>query len=81
MLKTLAAAAGGGIWVAYARAENLFRDQAPYAAIPVFLAALVLVRGLRGISGREMPGEFGNAEQGLPCWQTTTWMKPRRSEF
>ena len=81
MLKTIAAAAGGGIWVAYAKAQNLFREQAPYAAIPLFLAALVLARGLRGISGKELPGEFGNAEQGLPCWQTTTWMKPRRSEF
>jgi len=81
ILKTIAAVAGGGIWAGYARAEHLFRDQAPYASIPLFLAALVLVRSLRGISGRELPGEFGNAEQGLPCWQTTTWMKPRRSEF
>jgi len=81
MLKAIAAIAGGGIWVGYAKVEHLFRDQAPYASIPVFLAALVLVRALRGISGKELPGEFGNAEQGLPCWQTTTWMKPRRSEF
>ena len=81
MLKTIAAIAGGGIWAGYAKAEHLFRDQAPYASIPLFLAALALIRALRGISGKEMSGEFGNAEQGLPCWQTTTWMKPRRSEF
>jgi len=78
MLKSIAAVVGGGIWAGYAKAEHLFRDQAPYASIPLFLAALVLVRALRGISGKELPGEFGNAEQGLPCWQTTTWMKPRR---
>jgi hypothetical protein len=39
------------------------------------------MRGLRGISGRELPDEFGNAEQGLPCWQATPWMKHRKSEF
>lgn len=81
ILKTVAAAAGGGIWIAYAKAEDLFRQQAPYATIPLFLAVLMLARSLKGISGRELPGEFGNLEQGLPCWQTTTWMKPRRSEF
>jgi tetratricopeptide (TPR) repeat protein len=81
MLKTVAAIAAGGIWAGYAKAEHLFRDQAPYASIPLFLAALALIRSLRGISGKELSGEFGNAEQGLPCWQTTTWMKPRRSEF
>ncbi len=81
MLKTAATIAGSGVWVVYAKAEDLFRQQAPYATIPLFLAALLLVRSLRGISGKELPGEYGNLEQGLPCWQTTTWMKPRRSEF
>jgi tetratricopeptide (TPR) repeat protein len=81
VLKTAATIAGGGIWAVYAKAEDLFRQQAPYATIPLFLAALMLVRSLRGISGKELPGEYGNLEQGLPCWQTTTWMKPRRSEF
>jgi len=79
MLKALAGAAGGGIWAAYAKAENLFHEQAPWAAIPLFLAALLLTRGIRGMSSKELPGEFGNLEQGLPCWQATTWMRPRRS--
>jgi len=81
MWRALLAAGGGGLWFAYAKAENLFREQAPWAAIPLFLAVLLLGRGLRGMSGRELPGEFGNAEQGLPCWQATTWMRPKRSEF
>jgi len=81
MWKALAAAGGTAAWIAYARAEDLFRRQAPWAIVPLFLLALLFTRGLRGISGRELPGEFGNAEQGIPCWQATTWMRPRRSEF
>jgi hypothetical protein len=81
MLKALGAAAAGGIWIVYASAENLFKQRAPWAVIPLFLAALGVARGLRGLSGKELPGEFGNADQGLPCWQATTWMRPRRSEF
>ncbi len=81
ILKSLVAAAGGVIWLGYAKAENLFREQAPWAVLPFFLVALLMVRGLRGLSGGELPGEFGNAEQGLPCWQATTWMRPKRSEF
>jgi tetratricopeptide (TPR) repeat protein len=81
MWRSLAAAAAGGVWVAYAVAKDLFEKKAQWATIPLFVLALVLVRGLRGISGGELPGEFGNAEQGLPCWQTTKWLRPRQSEF
>ena len=41
----------------------------------------LLARMLRGVSGGELPGEFGNAEQGLQCWQSTSWMRPRKTEF
>ena len=81
MWQSLAAAGAGGVWIAYSLAQDLFRKEARWAVLPLFLVAVVLARGLRGISGRELPDEFGNAEQGLPCWQTTTWMKTRRSEF
>ncbi len=81
MWKALAAAAAGGVWLAYAWARDLFKEQGHWAAIPLFVLALLVARAFRGISGRELPGEFGNAEQGLPCWQSTTWMRPRRSEF
>jgi tetratricopeptide (TPR) repeat protein len=81
MWKALAAVAAGGIWMAYAWAKDLFKEQGQWAAIPLFVLVLLVARALRGISGRELPGEFGNAEQGLPCWQSTTWMRPRRSEF
>jgi tetratricopeptide (TPR) repeat protein len=79
--KSLATAAATGGWLAYAKVEDLFRQRAPWAVLPLFGLALLLMRGLRGMSGKELPGEFGNAEQGLPCWQATTWMRPRRSEF
>jgi len=81
MWKSLAAAAAGGVWIAYAMAQDLFRKQARWATLPLFVLVVLLARALRGISGRELPGEFGNAEQGLPCWQATTWMRPRRTEF
>jgi hypothetical protein len=81
MWKALAATAAGGTWLAYAFAQDLFKEHAQWAAVPLFVLALLVARALRGISGRELPGEFGNAEQGLPCWQSTTWMRPRRSEF
>lgn len=81
MWKALAAAAAGGIWLAYGLAENLFKKEVQWAVLPLLVLALLLVRSLRGISGRELPGEFGNAEQGLPCWQANTWMHPRQSEF
>jgi hypothetical protein len=81
MWKALAAAGAGGLWAAYAAARDLFEKETQWAVIPLFVLALLVARMLRGISGRELPGEFGNAEQGLPCWQATTWMKPKRSEF
>jgi len=81
MWKSLAAAGAGGVWVAYAIAQDLFQKKIQWAALPLFLLAMVLARTLRGISGRELPGEFGNADQGLPCWQATTWVRPRQSEF
>ncbi|HUU53291.1 MAG TPA: tetratricopeptide repeat protein [Armatimonadota bacterium] len=81
MWKALAAVAAGGVWLAYAAAEGLFRKQGQWASVPLFLVALLLARELRGMSGRELSGEFGNAEQGLPCWQGTTWTRPRKSEF
>ena len=81
MWQALAAVAGSGAWIAYSLAQDLFRKEARWAVFPLFVLAVVLARGLRGISGRELPGEFGNAEQGLPCWQTTAWVRSRRSEF
>jgi len=81
MWKALAAVAAGGIWIAYGLAQDLFREQFQWAMVPVFVLVLLLMRTLRRISGGELPDEFGNAEQGLPCWQATTWMRPRQSEF
>lgn len=81
MWKALAAVAAGGVWLAYAAAQDLFEKQGQWATLPFFVLALLLARMLRGMSGKELPGEFGNAEQGLPCWQSTSWMRPRKSEF
>ncbi|MFB3882675.1 MAG: tetratricopeptide repeat protein [Armatimonadota bacterium] len=81
MWRSLAAVAAGGIWLAYGFAEKLFQREAQWAVIPLFVLGLLLARSLRRISGRELPGEFGNAEQGLICWQSTAWMRPRHSEF
>jgi len=79
--QSLASGGVGAGWVAYALSENLFREHLQWAALPLLLVVVMLARGLRGIGGGELPGEFGNAEQGLPCWQTTPWLRQRRSEF
>jgi tetratricopeptide (TPR) repeat protein len=81
MWQSLAAAAAGGVWIAYSLSQDLFREKSQWATLPLLLVAVLIMRGLRGISGRELPDEFGNAEQGLPCWQATPWMKHRKSEF
>jgi len=76
----LSALAGAG-WAVYAVVEDLFPERAPLAVLPLVGLGLLLLRSLQGISGGELASEFGNAEQGLPCWQTTTWVRPRRPEF
>jgi tetratricopeptide (TPR) repeat protein len=81
MWKSLAATGAGGLWVVYSLAEDLFRKELRWALVPLFALALAAGRALKGISTRERAGEFGNAEQGLPCWQATTWVNPRRSEL
>jgi len=81
MWRALAASLAGGIWLVYGMAQDLFRREAHWAVVPFFVLALLVARSLKRISGRELPDEFGNAEQGLICWQSTSWMRPRRSEF
>jgi hypothetical protein len=81
MWRALAAAGASATWIAYAVTQDLFRKETRWATVPLFVLAMLLIRALRGISGRETSGEFGNAEQGLPCWQATTWTRPRQSEF
>ena len=81
MWRSLAAVAAGGVWLIYGIAEKLFEREAQWAVIPFFVLGLLLVRSLKRISGRELPGESGNAEQGLICWQSTAWMRPRHTEF
>ena len=81
MWRSLAAVAAGGVWVIYGIAQKMFEREVQWAVIPLFVLGLLLVRSLKRISGRELPGEFGNAEQGLICWQSTAWMRPRHTEF
>jgi tetratricopeptide (TPR) repeat protein len=81
MWRAVAASVAGGIWVVYGMAQDLFKREAQWAVVPLFGLALLIARSLKRISGRELPDEFGNAEQGLVCWQSTAWMRPRRSEF
>ena len=81
LLASLGAAAGGGIWIFYSLLENYFRDQPKLAAAPLLVLFMILARALKGVSRQESAGEFGNAEQGLPCWQATTWTRPRRAEL
>ena len=81
MWRALAASVAGGIWLVYGMTQDLFKREAQWAVVPLFVLALLVVRSLKRISGRELPDEFGNAEQGLICWQSTAWMRPRRSEF
>jgi tetratricopeptide (TPR) repeat protein len=81
MLKSLAAVGAGVVWVVYGVTADLFRQEIQWAVAPLFLLALVLGQTLKKITGREDVGEFGNYEQGLPCWQTTSWMRPQRSDM
>ena len=81
MWRALAASVAGGIWLVYGMTQDLFKREAQWAVVPLFVLALLVARSLKRISGRELPDEFGNAEQGLICWQSTAWMRPRRSEF
>ena len=81
MVKSLATAGAGGAYILYSLAENWFRDNLKWASIPLFLIAMALGRSLKSVASPGASNEFGNYEQGLPCWQATTWMKPRRSEF
>ena len=52
-----------------------------WIAIPLSVVGVLGVKWLSRFSHRSRSREFGNYEQGLPCWQTTTWLTPRRSEF
>ncbi len=81
MLKSLASVGAGGGYLAYAVAEHWFQAEFRWASVPLFLAGLVFVRSLRAIAHAPAAGDFGNSEQGLPCWQATTWMQPKRSGF
>jgi len=81
MLKSLAAVGASAIWIAYVFASDLLQKEGRWAVLPLLLLVMLLARALRGISGGELPGEFGNSEQGLPCWQATTWVRPRRGEL
>ena len=81
MLKSLAAVGASAIWIAYVFASDLLHKEGRWAVLPLLLLVMLLARALRGISGGELPGEFGNSEQGLPCWQATTWVRPRRGEL
>ena len=81
MYKSLAAVGAAGLYIAFSMAENWFHDNLRWASVPVVLIAMGLARSLRTAADGRSPGAYGNYEQGLPCWQTTTWMKPRRGEF
>ena len=81
MLKSLGLLITGGGWLLYSLLEQLFKSDLRLAVFPLLALIMLLLRSLKNITGRELSHEFGNSEQGLPCWQGTTWMRPRRSEF
>jgi len=84
-VKSVATAGGGAVAFVYVILENVLKQvtkgQKGWVIAGALVALGLLVR-LVGRSGRRGQSEpVGNYEQGLPCWQTTTWMRPRRSEF
>jgi len=81
MLKSLAAVGATGAYLAYSFAENWFRDNLRWAAVPLFLLVGLVGRSLRSVANATPAGAYGNYEQGLPCWQATSWMRPRRGEL
>ncbi len=81
ILATAGSVAGGGAWVWYSLLHDYFKYQPQLVAGPLLVLFMILARAVRGISRQESAGEFGNAEQGLPCWQATTWVRPRKPEL
>ncbi len=81
ILTSLGATAGGALWIGYSILQDYFKDQPKLVAAPLLVMFMILARAVRGISRQESAGEFGNAEQGLPCWQATTWTRPRKPEL
>ena len=70
--------------IVYNFLEDYFRKRG--GAI-YLLPLLVLVFGAAGLLRRRLrrkvarTEELGSGIPGLPCWQLTTWMRPRRPEF
>lgn len=78
-LATIAGAAVGGAWIIRSLLADFSKNSE--LALGLLVALIVLGRAVRALSGQESPEEFGNAGQGLPCWQATTWIRPRRAEL
>jgi tetratricopeptide (TPR) repeat protein len=84
--KQLVTAGGPAAALVYLFLENygqklLEKDARWWLAVPVTVGGALLAKWLGRFTHRAQAREFGNCEQGLPCWQATTWMQPRRSEF
>ena len=79
---TKSAVLGLGAAAATQLVDTLVRDHLGWVALLIFGPLLPLAIRLLRRKGNASPrGPYGNYEQGLPCWQGTTWKRPRRSEF
>ena len=73
--------------IAYTALENLLRDLGGSRKLFLYLVILaisalgerVFRRSIRKAAARAE--DFGSGIAGLPCWQLTTWLRPRRPEF
>lgn len=86
VLKTIVTAGGAAAFLAYVMVENFFKhlfreDERWWVAVPLSVVGILAAKWLGRVATRGQSRQFGNHEQGLPCWQATTWMRPRRSEF
>jgi hypothetical protein len=86
IVKSLVTAGGPAAFLVYLFFENfakglLKRDERWWIAVLLSVVGVLGAKWLSRFSHRARSREFGNYEQGLPCWQTTTWLTPRRTEF
>lgn len=86
LARQLVTAGGPAAFLTYLFLENfghklIEQDERWWLAVPVAVGAALLGKWLNRFTRRAQAREFGNLEQGLPCWQATTWIQPDRSEL
>jgi hypothetical protein len=86
VVKQVITAGGPAAFLVYMFLENfghkpLEKDARWWLAVPITVGGALVAKWLGRFTRRAQARDFGNHEQGLPCWQATTWIQPHRSEL